>query len=156
MFDATAPKGIHAYWKTENFNNLSDDAISVLVEHTAKMKSLSHFAAVHIHHWGGTIERVNKDATAFAHRDARYVMNIIGLWMEHENADKHIDWTRNFSRAMQPFSTGKAYLNFLGDEGVARVKAAYDAKRYDRLVALKNKYDPANLFRLNQNIKPKV
>ncbi len=120
------------------------------------MKSLSHFAAVHIHNWGGAIKRADKDVTSFAHRDANYVMNIIGLWMEHENADEHIAWTRDFSKAIQPFSTGQAYLNFLGDEGAARVKAAYDATRYERLVALKNKYDPTNLFRFNQNIKPSV
>lgn len=154
MFDATAPKGIHAYWKTEYLNDLSDDAINVLVERAAKMKSLSPFAAVHIHHWEGAIKRANKDATAFAHRNAHYVLNIVGLWMEHENADIHIAWTRDFSQAIQPFSTGQVYLNFLGDEGTERVKAAYGATKYDRLVALKNKYDPANLFRLNQNIKP--
>ncbi len=154
MFDATAPKGIHAYWKTENFTDMTDDAIDALIENAAKMKSLSHFTAVHIHHWGGAIKRADKDATAFAHRDARYVVNVIGLWTEHENPDQHIAWTRNFSRAMKPFSTGQAYLNFLGDEGEARVKAAYDTTRYERLVALKNKYDPTNLFQLNQNIKP--
>jgi len=154
MFDATAPKGIHSYWKTEYVNDLSDDAINVLVKHSAKMKSLSPFTAVHIHHWGGAIRRADKDSTAFAHRDAHYVLNVVGLWMEHENADKHIAWTRDFSQAIQPFSTGQVYLNFLGDEGAARVKAAYGDKRYERLVALKNKYDPANLFRLNQNIRP--
>ncbi len=156
MFDASAPKGNHAYWKTENLRELSYDAINVLVEHAAKMNSLSPFSAVHLHHWGGAIQRVNKDATAFAHRDARYVLNVIGLWMEHENADKHIAWTRNYSQKMQPFSTGQVYLNFLGNEGAARVKAAYGATRYERLVALKNKYDSANLFRLNQNIKPSI
>jgi FAD/FMN-containing dehydrogenase len=156
MFDATAPKGIHAYWKTEFVNDLGDDVVHVLVDHAAKMKSLSPFAVVHIHHWGGAITRANADATAFAHRDARYVLNIVGLWMEQENADKHIAWAREFAQAIQPFSTGQVYLNFLGDEGAARVKAAYGAARYERLVALKNKYDPTNLFRLNQNIKPSV
>ena len=89
-----------------------------------------------------------------AYKNLRDVLNIIGLWMEHEQADKHITWARDFAQAMQPFSTGQVYLNFLGDEGPARVKAAYGAARYERLVALKNKYDPTNLFRLNQNIKP--
>jgi FAD/FMN-containing dehydrogenase len=154
IFDATAPNGINAYWKTEYLNDLGDDAVDVLVDHTAKMKSLSPFAAVHIHHWGGAVTRAKADATAFAHRDAPYVLNIIGLWMEQEKADKHIAWARDFAQAMQPVSTGQVYLNFLGDEGAARVKAAYGAARYERLVALKNKYDPTNLFRLNQNIKP--
>ena len=154
MFDATAPKGVHAYWKTEYLNDLGDNAVNVLIEHAAKMKSLSPFAAVHIHHWGGAVTSANADATAFAHRNARYVLNMLGLWMEHEKADQHIAWARDFSQAMQPFSTGQVYLNFLGDEGAERVKAAYGAARYQRLVALKNKYDPTNLFRLNQNIKP--
>jgi hypothetical protein len=79
---------------------------------------------------------------------------IIGQWNEHENADRHIDWTRDFAGALQPLSTGQAYLNFLGNEGGSGVRAAYGAKRCERLVALKNKYDPSNLFRLNQNIKP--
>ena len=154
MFDASAPKGSHAYWKSEFFNELNDQAIHVLVEHSAKIKSLSHFAAVHLHHWGGAIERADKEATAFAHRNAQYVLNIIGLWTEPEDAGNHIAWARGFSRAIQPFSTGQAYLNFLGDEGTARVKAAYGPANYDRLVELKNRYDPGNLFRLNQNIKP--
>ncbi len=154
MFDATGPKGIHAYWKTEYLNNLGDDVVDVLVGHSSKMSTLSCFTAVHIHHWGGAIKRVDTDGSAFAHRNTPYVLNIIGLWPEHEEADKHITWTRDFARAIQPMSTGQVYLNFLGSESEARIKAAYDPVKYERLVALKNKYDPANLFRLNQNIKP--
>jgi len=156
MFDATAPRGIHAYWKTEYLHDLGDDAVDVLVNHAGRMRSLSPFAAVHLHHWGGAIKRADADSTAFAHRDADYVLNIIGLWMEHEKPDQHIAWARDFAQAIQPLSTGQVYLNFLGDEGAERVKAAYGAARYERLVALKNKYDPTNLFRLNQNIKPSV
>jgi FAD/FMN-containing dehydrogenase len=156
MFDATAPKGIHAYWKTEYLGELDDNVVNVLVDHTAKMKSLSPFAVVHIHHWEGAVMRAYPDATAFAHRDAPYVLNVVGLWTEQERADKHIAWARDFAQAVQPFSTGQAYLNFLGDEGADRVKAAYGPARYERLVALKNQYDPTNLFRLNQNIKPSV
>ena len=154
MFDASAPKGIHAYWKTAYFSDLSDAAIDVLVEHTAKLKSLSPFAAVHLHHWEGAVPRANVDATAFAHRGARFVLNVLGLWMAGEDADMHIAWARDFALAVQPHSTGQVYLNFLGDEGADRVKAAFDAARYERLVALKNQYDPGNLFRLNQNIHP--
>ena len=156
MFDATAPKGINSYWKTENFNELGGDAIRVLIEYSAKMRSLSHFTAVHMHHWGGAIKSVDTNATAFAHRDVNYVLNIIGQWNEQARADEHISWTRDFSRALQPFSTGQKYLNFLGDADNARVRAAYGETNYERLVALKNKYDPANLFRVNQNIKPSV
>jgi FAD/FMN-containing dehydrogenase len=154
MFDASAPKGIHSYWKTEYLSDLSDAAINTLVDHSARMKPLSPFAAVHIHHWEGAVKRQNAEATAFAYRDVRYVLNIVGLWMEPGDADQHVVWVRDFAQAIQPFATGQAYLNFLGDEGPARVKAAYGAERYGRLVALKDKYDPTNLFRLNQNIRP--
>ncbi|WP_340114787.1 FAD-binding oxidoreductase [Maribellus mangrovi] len=153
MFDDTAPNGIHSYWKTEYFGNLNDDTINVLVEQATKMKELSHFSAVHLHHWGGAIDCVDKNRTAFTNRNAPYVLNVIGQWNDPESADKHIAWTRNFSRAMQAYSTGQKYLNFMGDEDRSRVKAAYDPITYERLVALKNKYDPTNFFRLNQNIE---
>jgi FAD/FMN-containing dehydrogenase len=156
MFDATAPTGIHSYWKTEYLNDLSDDAIDIMVEHATKMQSLSPFSAIHLHHWGGAVMRQDSDAMAFAHRNTRYVLNVVGLWRKHEDAATHIRWTRAFSNAIQPYSTGQVYLNFLGNEGEERIKAAYGTTKYRKLVALKNKYDPTNLFRLNQNIKPTV
>ena len=154
MFDASVPKGIHAYWKTEYLRGLSDDALDALIDHASRMKSLSPFSAVHIHHWEGAVKRMDADATAFAHRDAPYVLNILGLWTAGEDADKHIGWARGFSRAIQPFATGQVYLNFLGDEGEDRIRLAYGADKYARLAALKKRYDPNNLFRMNQNIKP--
>jgi len=154
MFDASVPKGIHAYWKTEYLRVLSDDALDALIEHASRMKSLSPFSAVHIHHWEGAVKRMNPDATAFAHRDAPYVLNILGLWTAGDDGDKHIGWAREFSRAIQPFATGQDYLNFLGDEGEASGRLAYGVAKYARLTVLKKEYDPGNLFRLNQNIKP--
>jgi FAD/FMN-containing dehydrogenase len=154
MFDASVPKGIHAYWKTEYLRVLSDDALDALIEHAARMKSLSPFSAVHIHHWEGAVKGTDPDATAFAHRDAPYVLNILGLWTAGDDADEHTGWAREFSRAIQPFATGQVYLNFLGDEGEDRIRRAYGADKYARLAVLKKEYDPDNLFRMNQNIKP--
>ncbi len=154
MFDASAPKGIHSYWKTAYLGDLSDEAIATLVDNAAAMKTLSPFTAIHIHHWEGAVKRANPDATAFAYRDARFVLNFVGVWQPSDNADQHIAWVRGLAQAMQPYATGHEYINFMADEGAERVKAAYGAARYERLVGLKNKYDPTNLFHLNQNIKP--
>ncbi len=154
IFDAGVPKGIHAYWKSEYLRVLSDDALDALIEHVSRMRSLSPYSAVHIHHWEGAVKRTDPDATAFAHRDAPYVLNILGLWTARDDADKHTGWAREFSRAIQSFATGQVYLNFLGDEGEDRIRRAYGAEKYARPVALKKRYDPDNVFRLNQNIKP--
>ena len=154
MFDASAPRGIHSYWKTHYVADLSDTAIDALVAETAKMRSLSPFTTLHIHHLEGAVGRVAPDATAFRHRSPRYAMNIVGLWTAGEQPDPHIAWVRRTFDAVQPFATGAPYLNFLGDEGADRVRAAYGAETYDRLAGIKHRYDPANFFRVNQNIRP--
>jgi len=155
MFDASAPKGIRAYWKTAYPRDLSDQTIRVLIEQTSKLRSLSPFAAVHLHHVEGAVSRVDADETAFSQRAAPYILNIVGLWQDPAQTDQHVAWARAFAQALQPFSTDAQYLNFLGNEGEAGVKAAYGARKYERLLALKEKYDPTNLFHLNQNIRPK-
>jgi hypothetical protein len=108
---------------------------------------------------GGAVSRVAPDATAFNHRNVRYDFISAGQCMDPAQAAACIQWARGFWEAMQPFSTGGVYVNYLGqeaDEGAERVKAAYGPAKYARLVALKNTYDPTNFFRLNQNIKPTV
>jgi hypothetical protein len=152
MFDAGAPKGILSYWKTEFLSGLDDGLVDALVEHVDNMGK--PFAQVHIHHVEGAVSRVSADATAFGHRDAPFVLNVVGMWMDATETDKHIAWVREFSHAVQPFSTGAPYVNFLGDEGEARVRAAYGEEKFARLVKVKNTYDGNNLFRLNQNIRP--
>jgi FAD/FMN-containing dehydrogenase len=154
MFDESAPKGIHSYWRTQYFNELNDDAIDTLIEQVLNLKNMSPFNAVHIHHWEGAINRVKSEDAAFSHRDARFVMNVLGLWMAGEDSNKNINWVRNSSDAVKQFSTGKLYLNFMADIGEDKVMAAYGRDKYDKLVQLKNKYDPENLFHLNQNIAP--
>lgn len=152
MFDASAPKGILSYWKTEYLRGLEDGAINMLVEQAGKMHS--PFSAIHIHHVEGIVGRVQPDITAFGHRDAPFILNVIGAWMDATKSNSHIGWVRETWQAVQPYSTGAAYLNFLDKDDTQRVKDAYGLAKYARLVALKNKYDPTNFFHLNQNISP--
>ena len=152
MFDASAPRGICAYWKTEYLGLLDDRVIEELVDDAGRMAS--PLSAIHIHHVQGAVSRVNAEATSFGHRGAPFIVNILGGWMDPAESDAHIAWVREAWRAAQPYATGAAYLNFLGDEGEVRVQAAYGAQKYERLVEIKKQYDPTNLFRFNQNIKP--
>lgn len=152
MFDAGAPSGIHTYWKTEYLNELEDGAIDALREHAGRM--LSPMSAVHIHHLEGAVARVADGDTAVTNRNARYALNVIGMWTEPAEADEHVGWTRGLWQAVQPFATGGAYPNFMAADDQERVRATYGAPAYARLRKLKRAYDPTNLFRLNQNIPP--
>jgi FAD/FMN-containing dehydrogenase len=152
MFDATVPKGILSYWKAEYLNKLDELTIDTLVEQAGKMGA--PFVQVHIHHLEGALSRVKADSTAFGHRDTPFILNILGLWMDPAETDKHIAWVRGFSQAVKSYSTGYSYLNFMGNEGEDRIKSAYGEEKFAKLVRLKNKYDPNNFFKLNQNIKP--
>ena len=152
MFDAGAPWGHHAYWKTEYLRALDDRTVATLCEHATRMRS--PFSAIHIHHLEGAVKRFPDDGTAFAHRSARWVLNIVGLWPGPEGSDVHVGWVRELRQAIQPWATGAVYLNFLGEDGPDRVRAAYGAGKYARLAELKRAYDPDNFFRINQNIRP--
>lgn len=103
------------------------------------------------------MRRADREATAFAHRDVEYSFMSLGVCADAADDEKCARWARDYWAAMQPYSTGGVCVNCLGqeaDEGHERIKAAYDPEKYARLAALKNKYDPNNLFRLNQNIRP--
>jgi FAD/FMN-containing dehydrogenase len=151
MFDESAPPGMYNYWKSHYLRALDDAAIDTILTHAAAMPA--PFSQIHLQQTGGAVARVSDDATAFGHRDAAFVLNIIGMWTDPSETERTIQWVRDFWSAMEPFSTG-VYVNFLGDEGDDMVKAAYDAEDYRRLVELKRRYDPENVFRFNQNIKP--
>jgi FAD/FMN-containing dehydrogenase len=148
--DPRAPAGLQNYWKAAFLRDLSDEAIDAIIEYATHVTS--PLSMIHLHQLGGAMNRVAADATAFGHRDSEFVVNIIGMWQEPGDNEQHIDWARGLFAALQPYAHG-AYINFLGDEGQERVRSAYGLN-YERLVALKNKYDPTNLFRLNQNIRP--
>lgn len=154
MFDASAPHGIRSYWKSEYLADLSDDFVEVVVD--AARQSPSPFTAIHLQQLGGAIQHKSADETAFTHREAKYVMNIIGEWIDGSDQDaENTAWVRGLWQAVQPFATGAVYLNFMdNNEGPARIRAAYGESKFARLAALKKKYDPGNLFRLNQNIPP--
>lgn len=151
LFDESSPAGMQNYWKAHYLKGLGDDAVETLVRGGAGMRS--PFSGIHIHHLGGAMKRVASGATAYPYRDGQYVLNLIGQWADPAENEQHIQWVRDTWQAMVPFATGGAYLNFMGEEGADRVRAAY-AGNYQRLAALKAKYDPTNFFRLNQNVPP--
>ncbi|MCW4041327.1 MAG: BBE domain-containing protein, partial [Candidatus Bathyarchaeota archaeon] len=153
MLDASARPGLQYYVKSEFLPPLNDALIDTIVEHASQITSpLSVIAGFHL---GGAVSRVEEDATAYSHRDAAYSLIINCAWSDPAEADTHIQWTRAFWNALQPYSSGGAYVNFQSrDEGEDRVIATYGTAKYKRLAALKHKYDPLNFFRLNQNITP--
>ena len=150
---AVPPSGLRSYWKSHFLKEISDQAIDTLVDHFAKVPSPR--TAIQLQQFGGAVSRVREDATAFGHRqDGEYDLIILSLWQNSSDDNTNISWTRELWDAIKPFSPGGVYSNNLGDdEPEGRGRAAYGSN-YDRLVAMKNKYDPTNLFRLNQNIKP--
>jgi FAD/FMN-containing dehydrogenase len=153
ILDASAPHGWHYYLKSEFLPRLSDDALDVMVDHASRITSPQ--ATIAAFHLGGAISAVDEDATAYSHRNAAYSLIINCAWVEAKDTDRNIAWTREFWQAMQPHSSGGAYVNFQSqDEGVDRVQTAYGSAKYERLVELKNRFDPSNFFRLNQNIQP--
>jgi len=153
LLDAAFPDGNQNYWKSTFLRELSDDAIAVLVEHANR--ATSPLTGVTIEFYGGAASRVGVSESAFAQRQARYDLVIVAQWVDPGESQRHIGWARGLAEAMRPFSSGAYFLNFLGEEGEDTIKAAY-GPNYDRLMAVKKKYDPKNFFRLNQNIKPAV
>jgi FAD/FMN-containing dehydrogenase len=153
MFDALVPHGWHYYWKSLELPPLTDAAIDTLVEHAAAMTSPRSYCIVF--GLGGALGRVDPQSTAFAQRGAAHNVNINAVWTpEDGDAERHIAWAREYFDAMRPHARSGVYLNFLGDEGPDRVRAAYGPANHDRLVALKRTYDPTNFLRLNHNIDP--
>jgi FAD/FMN-containing dehydrogenase len=152
LFDAAVPYGgVQRYWKSSFLKELGDDLIEILIERSAKM--LSPMSMVLFFHLHGAAARVDRDATAFGLRDDQWDYDVISQWNYPAESADHIQWTRQFWTAVEPFATGEVYVNHLDSEEATRIRAAY-SHGYERLVALKNRYDPTNLFRLNQNIRP--
>ena len=152
MLDPSWTPGFQNYWKAEYMAGLPDPAFDVLADGLAGITSpLSDFKIATM---GGAVSRVDEDDTAYSHRHAPFVLNINARWSEPPDAGRHVAWAQQLWHAMGPWSAGGAYVNFLGEEGQDRVRAAYGDRKYERLVALKNRYDPTNFFRLNQNVQP--
>jgi FAD/FMN-containing dehydrogenase len=152
MFDAALPHGRGYYWKSCSLPPLSNEMIDVLIRQAEKITS--RFSTMPLFTQGGAVSRVPEDATAFPNRKAQHNLNILAAWeMNDPDPEHHIAWVRQTWEAMQPFASG-AYVNFMSDEPADRLRAVYGADKYDRLVALKRRYDPDNVFRHNQNILP--
>jgi FAD/FMN-containing dehydrogenase len=154
IFDESYPPHVHQrYWKSIYLNDLSEEAIATIAEWSAQAPS--PMSLVDIWAMGGAASRVPADATAFGSREAPYWLVFNTTWVDSADAEVNIAWTRAFWEAMRPFSNGAVYLNFpgLGEEGEQMVRASLGGN-YERLARIKAAYDPANLFRLNQNIKP--
>ncbi|TKK68818.1 FAD-binding oxidoreductase [Ilyomonas limi] len=149
--DAAAPKGLRRYWKSGYFTALSDELLDIFIEHVAERPSLlSPVLFFHIH---GAIARKDISFNAFAHRRDQWDADIISQWIDPADDEKNIAWTRKLWKAIEPF-TDSVYVNHLdSDDGNDRVKMAY-GPNYAKLQAIKNKYDPENFFRLNNNIIP--
>ena len=151
MFDPLVPPGLQSYWRGDFFTELSDEAIRQHVKYGSRLPT--PLSLMHLYPVDGQMNRVDPGATAFSYREAKWSMVIDGIDPDPANAQKIANWTKDYWEALHPYSAGGAYVNFMMDEGGDRVKATY-RQNYDRLAAIKAKYDPENLFRVNQNIKP--
>jgi FAD binding domain/Berberine and berberine like len=149
--DPGFPPGRRHYWKSSYLKDLSDEAIEVMVRFVSEMPSST--TGVGLQQMHGAASRVDPAATAFPHRDEHFDFLILSQWSDPVASERNVEWTRSFFEAMGPYFGEGVYVNNLGDEGEDRVKAAYGAN-YETLLTLKGKYDPTNLFRLNQNISP--
>jgi FAD/FMN-containing dehydrogenase len=153
VLDPLLTPGLRNYWKSHDFAEVSEGLIDVLIAHARKLPDPN--TEIAFAQLGGAVSRVPADATAYSHRDGQFVVNVHGRWEDPAKDAEVIGWARDLFRASAPFATGAVYVNFLTQEEGDRVRAAY-GRNYDRLVKLKNRYDPRNLFRVNQNIRPMV
>jgi len=150
-FDPLLGPGARNYWKSHNFSRLDDAAIDAMIDYALRLPS--PLADIFLGHVGGVANRVSPTATAYHHRDARFVMNVHSRWERPDEDANCIAWARDFFRATQPYASGGVYVNFLTEDEAGRTSDAYGAN-YQRLAELKRRYDPHNLFRTNQNITP--
>jgi UDP-N-acetylenolpyruvoylglucosamine reductase len=151
IFDGLFVPGLQWYWRADNFTELSDEAIARHVEHGSKMPTM--LSTMHLYPVNGAARRVGKNDTAYSFREALFAEVIVGVDPDPANADKITTWCKEYWTALHPYSSGGAYVNFMMDEGQDRVQSSY-RDNYQRLAGIKKKYDPKNLFRVNQNIRP--
>ncbi len=151
MFDVFYPTGLQWYWRADFIKEIPDEAVA---EHVKFGEALpTPLSTMHMYPINGAVHKVGKNDTPWAYRDANWAQVMVGVDPDPANNEKITKWTKDYFDAIHPYSAGGAYINFMMDEGQERVKASYK-DNYDRLVKVKNKYDPNNLFRVNQNIKP--
>jgi FAD/FMN-containing dehydrogenase len=155
MADDLFPRGLYNYWKSGFLTELSDAAIDTAVEFYDRVPSPMTIV-IFEHNGNGAMERVGVADTAFGYRNWPYNLLVTSIWADPADTEANVRWTRELWDAMQPFLADAVYVNYLGEEGEDRVRQSYPPATFERLVALKTKYDPGNLFRINQNIKPKA
>ena len=146
------PPGKRNYWSAEYLADFGDDAVAAFVKASADMPT--GFSQNLIVPWGGAVARVSDADTPMTNREAAWVFHPFGVWEGAERDAEHISWAKDALATMRKYATGGIYLNFIGDEGQDRVRAAYGDKNYAKLAGIKRQYDPENVFHRNQNIKP--
>jgi FAD/FMN-containing dehydrogenase len=152
LIDSANPKGLLNYWSSDFLAELPDEAIDTFVEHATQ--PVSPMSQMLIVAGGGAIARVDDEATAFGQRQAPFNTHYLSLWSDPTDTDRNVEYTKRIAAAMKRWATGRVYLNFIGDEGPGRVESAFGPDKFARLQALKDRWDPANLFCHNQNIPP--
>jgi FAD/FMN-containing dehydrogenase len=150
-FDPLLPPGLQHYWKASFVKELTDEAIAAHAKHGPDVPAVN--STVHIYPINGAAHRVASDATAFAYRDANFATVIAGIWPDPADNEANVAWVRDYYAAVAPHSEEGGYINFMGADDQGRIRANYKGN-YDRLVEIKRRYDPGNLFHLNQNIAP--
>jgi UDP-N-acetylenolpyruvoylglucosamine reductase len=153
MFDALFPAGWQWYWKAQFFKQYDEHAIDLHLKHGKMLPT--PYSTMHIYPINGAVSRVGRNDTAWGYRNANFAQVIVGVDPDPANNDKMIHWAKEYSNDLQPFSLGGGYVNMIMDEGEQGVKGAY-GDNYKRLAQIKAKYDPNNLFHINQNIQPKT
>jgi FAD/FMN-containing dehydrogenase len=151
LFDELLPAGLQQYWKGSFASELTDGAIEAHLEYGPEIPTMN--CAMHIYPINGACHRVSADSTAFAYRDATFATVIAGAWPDANDNEKNVKWVKDYYKALEPHSDAGGYINFMDADDQGRIKDNYKGN-YERLVAIKKKYDPGNLFHLNQNIKP--
>jgi len=151
MFDALMPSGLQWYWKADFVNELNSKAIDLHVQHGMQMPT--PLSTMHLYPVNGAASRISNSDTAWNYRHSNWAMIVAGIDADPENKNIIINWARDYWSDLHPYSAGGAYINFMMEEGDDRIKATYGSN-YDQLATIKAKYDPDNLFSVNQNIKP--
>ncbi|HXG94533.1 MAG TPA: FAD-binding oxidoreductase [Blastocatellia bacterium] len=153
LFDELVPAGLQNYWKTNFTRAISDDAVEAHLDNAARTPCVQ--SGAFIYPFDGAIHRAAADETAFAYRDANFCTLIAGAWPDAADNERNTKWVRDYYEALRPYSEEGGYVNFMTDDDQSRIRDNYQ-QNYDRLVEVKKRYDPANLFRMNQNIEPSV
>jgi FAD/FMN-containing dehydrogenase len=150
LIDPMAPPGFRHYWRGLHLTGMSDELVETFLGFPTE--GLAPLCQLILFQHGGAVSRVPDEATAFSHRDAKFMLHPIGCWESPDDDERHIAWVKDVTDAFEPLTTGGVYLNFMADED--RVQSGYSPEKWERLVALKQTYDPDNVFRFNQNIRP--